>query len=196
MSAAPIQGDRSVRRVQECEMGNLVADVMLARAADQGVLIAIANSGGLRASIDAGEVTMGEIITVLPFQNILAMFQISGQGVIDALENSASQVEGVVGRFAQVAGLKYTWDPKVAPNEGRIVEVLIAQDSGYGPNDPVALYSVVTNNYVRNGGDGYKMFRDGLNAYDYGPGLEVVLAEYMAAQGSYAPYLEGHILMK
>lgn len=193
MSAASIQGDRSVCRVQECEMGNLVADAMLARVADQGVQIAIANSGGLRASIDAGEVTMGEVLTVLPFQNTLATFQISGQGVIDALENSVSQVEEVAGRFAQVAGLKYTWDSKVAPNEGRIVEVLVAQDGGYGPIDPAALYSVVTNNYVRNGGDGYKMFRDGLNAYDYGPGLEVVLAEYMAAQGSYVPYLDGRI---
>ena len=67
MSAASIQGDRSVCRVQECEMGNLVADAMLARVADQGVQIAIANSGGLRASIDAGEVTMGEVLTVLPF---------------------------------------------------------------------------------------------------------------------------------
>ena len=49
---------------------------------------------------------------------------------------------------------------------------------------------------VRNGGDGYKMFRDGVNAYDYGPGLEVVLAEYMAEQGSYAPYLDGRISVK
>ena len=196
MSTAAIEGDRSVCRVQECEMGNLVADAMLARVADQGAKIAIANSGGLRASIDAGEVTMGEVLTVLPFQNTLATFQISGQGVIDALENSVSQVEEVAGRFAQVAGLKYTWDPKVAPNEGRIVEVLVAQDGGYVPIDPAALYSVVTNNYVRNGGDGYKMFRDGLNAYDYGPGLEVVLAEYMAEQGSYAPYLDGRISVK
>ena len=196
MSAAAIEGDRSVCRVQECEMGNLVADAMLARVADQGVQIAIANSGGLRASIDAGEVTMGEVLTVLPFQNTLATFQISGQGVIDALENSVSQVEEVAGRFAQVAGLKYTWDPKVAPNEGRIVEVLVAQNGDYEPIDPAALYSVVTNNYVRNGGDGYKMFRDGLNAYDCGPGLEVVLAEFMAAQGCYGPYPDGRISVK
>ena len=78
MSPASIQGDRSVCRVQECEMGKLVADAMLARVADQGVQITIANSGALRTSIDAGEVTMGEVLTVLPFQNTLATFQISG----------------------------------------------------------------------------------------------------------------------
>ena len=40
------------------------------------------------------------------------------------------------------------------------------------------------------------MFREGLNAYDYGPGLEVVLAEYMAKQGAYVPYLDGRIASK
>jgi 5''-nucleotidase/2'',3''-cyclic phosphodiesterase and related esterases len=65
ITAAAIECDRSVCRVQECEMGNLVSVSMLARVADQGVQIAIANSGGLRASINAGEVTMGEVLTVL-----------------------------------------------------------------------------------------------------------------------------------
>ena len=80
-----------------------------------------------------------------------------------------------------------------APNEGRIVEVLVAQGNGFVPIDPTATYMAVSNNYVRNGGDGYKMFRSAQNAYDYGPGLEVVLADYMAAQGSYVPYLDGRI---
>ena len=135
-ASASIEGDRSVCRVQECEMGNLVADAMLARVADQGAQIAIANSGGLRASIDPGEVTMGEVLTVLPFQNTLSTFEISGQGVIDALENGVSQVEEVKGRFPQVAGMTFTWDPSVAPNEGRIVEVMVAKDGGFEAIDP------------------------------------------------------------
>ena len=195
-ASAVIEGDRAVCRVQECEMGNLVADAMLDRVSDQGVTIAIANSGGLRASIDAGDVTMGEVLTVLPFQNTLATFEISGQGVIDALENGVSQVEEVKGRFPQVAGLRFTWDANVAPNEGRVTEVMVATGDSFVPINPSATYSVVTNNYVRNGGDGYKMFRAGMNAYDYGPGLEVVLADYMAAQGGYSPYLDGRIAQK
>jgi 5'-nucleotidase len=63
------------------------------------VTIAIANSGGLRASIDAGEVTMGEVFTVLPFQNTLSTFQIDGAGVIAALENGVSQIEEVKAAF-------------------------------------------------------------------------------------------------
>ena len=195
-SSGVIEGDRKICRVQECEMGNLVADAMLDRVADQGVTIAIANSGGLRASIDAGDVTMGEVLTVLPFQNTLATFQILGQVLIDALENGVSQVEEVAGRFPQVAGLRFVWNSNVAPNEGRVSDVLVAMGGVFEPIDPEATYAVVTNNYVRTGGDGYKMFREGLNAYDYGPGLEVVLAEYMAKQGAYVPYLDGRIASK
>ena len=189
-SGGLLVGDREVCRVEECSLGNLIADAMLARVKDQGIQIGIANSGGIRASIDEGEVTMGEVMTVLPFQNTLATFQTKGQVIIDALENGVSQVEEAKGRFPQVAGLTFTWDPKVAPNEGRIVEVLV----GGEPIDPDATYGVVTNNFVRNGGDGFSMFTtDAMNVYDFGPDLADVLAEYMAAQGPVMPMLDGRI---
>ena len=191
-----VNGDRAVCRIAECPMGNLVADAMLDRVKDQGVTIAIQNGGGLRASIDAGEVTMGEVLTVLPFQNTLSTFQVSGQAIIDALENGVSQVEEVKGRFPQVAGLKFVWDPSVAPNEGRVQEVMVMKDGEFAPIDPSATYSVASNNYVRNGGDGYKMFKSADNAYDFGPDLADVTAEFMAAQGDYAPYTDGRIERK
>ena len=183
-----IEGDRSVCRAVECPMGNLIADAMLDRVADQGIQIAIQNGGGIRASIDAGEVTMGEVLTVLPFQNTLSTFTVSGQTIIDALENGVSQVEEGAGRFPQVAGMAFTWDPKAEPG-ARIVSVTV----GGAPIDPAASYGVVSNNYVRNGGDGYKMFVDATDAYDFGPDLADVTAEYMAAKGPYAPYTDGRI---
>ncbi|NVK30923.1 MAG: 5'-nucleotidase C-terminal domain-containing protein [Gammaproteobacteria bacterium] len=192
-TAAPVDGSRDNCRTQECEMGNLVADAMLARVKDQGVSIAIQNGGGLRASIDAGEVTMGEVLTVLPFQNTLATFTATGADIIAALENGVSQVEEGAGRFPQVAGVKFTWDPTGVAGESRVTSVMVQGDSGFEPIDPAAEYGVVTNNYVRNGGDGYKMFRSAKNAYDFGPGLEDVLAEYLANAGDYTPYLDGRI---
>jgi 5'-nucleotidase len=195
-AAEAIEGDRAICRIQECAMGNLIADAMLDRVKDQGISISIANSGGIRSSIDAGEVTMGEVLTVLPFQNTLSTFQVSGQTIIDALENGVSQVEEVKGRFPQVAGLKYSWDIKVTAGEGRISDVMVASGDGYAPIDPAATYGVVSNNYVRGGGDGYKMFRDAENAYDYGPDVADVLAEYMAKSGAYKPYLDGRITAK
>ncbi len=188
-AAAPIEGDRSVCRVEECPMGNLVADSMLERVKDQGIQIAFANSGGIRASIDGGPVTKGEVLTVLPFQNTLSTFEAKGSTLLAALENGVSQVEDVAGRFPQVAGMTYKWDPAAEPGS-RIVEVMV----GDAPLDPEATYGVVTNNYVRNGGDGYKMFEtEGMNAYDFGPDLADVLAEYMAEIGPVNPMVEGRI---
>ncbi len=190
-----IVGDRNVCRVQECGMGNLVAEAQLDRVADQGVTISFANSGGLRASIDAGDITMGEVLTVLPFSNTLATFKISGAGVVAALEYGLSQIEDVAGRFPQVAGLKYSFD-KTAEKGSRLVgDVLVKDGDNWVPIDPAAEYGVVTNNYVRGGGDGYDMFAtDAIDAYDFGPPLEQVLADYIAKQGgTYTPFTDGRI---
>jgi 5'-nucleotidase len=189
----PIEGDRSVCRAMECPMGNLVADAMLARVADQGITIAFQNGGGLRASIDAGEITMGEVLTVLPFQNTLSTFEATGQDLIDALENGVSAVEEGAGRFPQVAGMKFTWDPAAEPG-ARVTEVMVAEGDSFVPIDPAATYGVVTNNYVRNGGDGYGMFAgDDKNAYDFGPDLADVTAAYLMENGPYQPYTDGRI---
>lgn len=191
-----INGNRDSCRAVECEMGNLIADAMLDRVADQGVTIAIQNGGGIRASIDAGEVTMGEVLTVLPFQNSLATFQISGAGVIAALENGVSQVEEGAGRFPQVAGMQYTFDA-AADAGSRVSDVMVMDGDAWAAIDPDWIYSVVTNNYVRGGGDGYSIFAtDSMNAYDYGPSLEDVVAAYMAENGDYTPYLDGRITAK
>ena len=189
--AEAIDGERGNCRAQECSMGNLVADAMLDRVKDQGIDVAIANSGGLRASIDAGEVTMGEVLTVLPFQNTLSTFQVTGAQLIEALENGVSQHEEGAGRFPQVAGMSFAFDPK-AEAGSRISDVMVAGE----PIDLEKTYGAVSNNYVRNGGDGYAMFKDAANAYDYGPDLADVTAEYLAKDGTYKPYTDGRITMK
>jgi 5''-nucleotidase/2'',3''-cyclic phosphodiesterase and related esterases len=192
-STGPIEGDRKVCRVEECSMGNLVADAMVDRVKDQGVTIAIQNGGGLRASIDGGPVTMGEVLTVLPFQNTLSTFQLKGSDIIAALENGLSQIEEGGGRFPQVSGLKFTFD-KSKPAGSRVVSVEVKEGDGFAPIDPAKVYNVATNNFMRAGGDGYSIFSSaGLNAYDYGPGLETVVADYIAAHSPYEPYTDGRI---
>ncbi len=196
-SAEAIEGDRERCRVEECQMGNLVADAMLDRVKAQGISIAIMNSGGVRASMDEGEITMGEILTVLPFQNTLATFQLKGSDVVAALENGVSQVEEVKGRFPQVAGLKFTWDANVEPNAGRITEVMVSVDGSWEMIDPDAMYGVVSNDYLRSGGDGYKIFETNAElAYDFGPSLDLVLADYLSANKPYAPIIDGRIVKK
>ncbi|QLF68108.1 5'-nucleotidase C-terminal domain-containing protein [Peteryoungia desertarenae] len=192
-TTAAIEGSRDVCRATECAMGNLVADAMVDRLKDQGITIAIQNGGGLRASIDAGTVTMGEVLTVLPFQNTLASFQIKGSDIVTALENGVSQVEEGAGRFTQVSGLKYSFD-KSKPAGSRIVSVEVKEGDSFVPLDPEKLYGVATNNYMRGGGDGFDIFETaGMNAYDFGPGLETVVADYITKNSPYTPYTDGRI---
>lgn len=195
-AAEPIDGSRDHCRAGECAMGNLVADAMLARGAAQGVQIAIQNGGGLRASIDGGEITMGEVLTVLPFQNTLATLQLKGSEIVESLESGVSRVEEGAGRFPQVAGLRFTWTPDRPAGEGRIVKVEVADgDGGWDPIDPNASYLVATNNFMRRGGDGYALFAsNAVNPYDYGPNMEDVVVEHLLSlDGPYQPFLDGRI---
>lgn len=194
-ATAAIEGSREICRAMECAMGNLVSDAMLDRVKGEGVTIAIQNGGGLRASIDAGEITMGEVLTVLPFSNTLATFQLTGADIVASLENGLSDIENGAGRFPQVAGLKYSFD-KTKPAGSRLVgDVLTEENGAWVKLDPAKTYSLVTNNFVRGGGDGYALFgSNALNAYDFGPPLENVLADYIASKGgSYTPYTDGRI---
>lgn len=191
---ADIDGSRESCRAGECPMGDLVAEAMRDRVKGQGVTIALQNGGGLRASIQGGEVSKGDVLAVLPFQNTLSTFNIPGAGIVAALENGVSQVEEGGGRFPQVAGLKFSWDPSVAPNAGRIKEVLVFEGGAWVPIAPKKIYTVATNNFMRNGGDGYVALRDqGTEAYDFGPNLEDVLGDYLAKHPDYVPGTDGRI---
>ncbi|MBR9653106.1 bifunctional metallophosphatase/5'-nucleotidase [Thalassovita aquimarina] len=190
-TAEEIIGVKTECRAVECAMGNLIADAMLDRVKDQGIEIAIQNGGGIRASIDAGPVTMGEVLTVLPFQNTLSTFQVTGATILEALENGVSQIEDGAGRFPQVAGMTFAFD-KSQPAGSRISDVMV----GGEPLQMEKVYGVVSNNFVRNGGDGYGMFRDAMNVYDFGPDLADVTAEYIAKHSPFKPYKDGRITAK
>ncbi len=193
-ATAAIDGGRVTCRAEECAMGDLVADAMLDRVRNQGVTIALTNGGGLRASINAGPITMGDVIAVLPFQNTLATFQLSGKDIVASLENGLSQIRTGAGRFPQVAGLRYSFDKSVAPNAGRVKSVEVREGDAWKPIDPDKLYLVVSNNFMRAGGDGYALLRDNArNAYDYGPGLDEALVGYLQKHRPYKPFTDGRV---
>jgi len=190
-----INGSRDACRVRECSMGNLIADALLDRVKDQGVSIAIQNGGGIRASIDPGIITMGEVLTVLPFQNTLATFELSGADIVAALESAVSQVEEGKGRFPQIAGMKLTWTRSVAPGQGRVKDVWVNESGKWVAIDDKKTYTVVSNNFLRGGGDGYEIFASkAQRAYDFGPGLENVVADYLKARSPYQAYTDGRIV--
>jgi 5'-nucleotidase len=155
-AAVALNGSRADVRTRETNLGNLVAEAMLAGARQDGAQIAITNGGGIRASIPAGPVTVGQVLEVLPFGNTLALTTISGADLKLALENGVSQVETGAGRFPQIAGFRFAFDP--AKPAGQRVTAVTFNDQ---PVDPAASFRVVTNNFMLAGGDGYRALASG-----------------------------------
>lgn len=193
-------GDRSVCRVEECNLGNLIADAV---QAETGAQIVFQNGGGIRADIDEGTVTLGEVLTVLPFGNLVSTLELKGSDVVAALENGVSTIAlddagmvqrgGAAGRFPQVAGLRFSVDPTLEAGS-RVSNVEVWVDGAWAPLDPEAVYTVATNDFMRRGGDGYTMFAENaINPYDFGRPLDQVLADYITANGPVAPEVEGRI---
>ncbi len=149
-TVGPLDSRRNIVRAQESAMGNLIADAM---RDSTGADIAITNGGGIRADkqYTAGQtLTRRDILSELPFGNVTVLTKVSGQNVIDALENGFSMVEQGAGRFPQVSGIKVTADLKQMPGK-RVVSVEINGK----PIDPKATYKVATNDFMLGGGDGY-----------------------------------------
>tara|TARA_B110000261_G_scaffold73872_1_gene85726 strand:+ start:1801 stop:3435 length:1635 start_codon:yes stop_codon:yes gene_type:complete len=192
--ASSLNGNRDVCRVQECDMGNMIADAMRASSIDKGYSIALMNSGGIRASLDAGEVTLGEVMTILPFQNTLATFKVTGKQLLAAIENGVSKHEDGSGRFPQVSGMRFTFDLSEPANDGRVTSIEIEESNGsWGPLNLYGTYGMVSNNFIRAGGDGYKMFRSATDIYDFGPDLADVIADYVRDNPGYTGFTNNRI---
>ncbi|GEN54518.1 cell wall-binding repeat-containing protein [Halobacillus faecis] len=193
-----LNGERSDVRQGETNLGNLITDSMLAKAqkAVPETTIAIQNGGGIRASISEGDITMGEVLTTMPFGNQLVTLELTGEQLMASLENGVSDLENMGGRFAQVSGLKYTFD-RNQPAGDRIVEVQTKTDDGYKALDMNGTYTVATNAFIADGGDGYESFAEAkangkmkeLFFVDY-----EVFNEYLEEQGTVSPEVEGRII--
>ena len=188
-----LNGDRAVCRIQECDMGNMITDAMRAAGMEKGYSIALANSGGIRASLDAGQVTLGEIMTILPFQNTMSTFKVTGKQLLAAIENGVSQVEDGSGRFPQVSGMRFSFDASKPANE-RVTSIEIEESNGtFSALNLYGTYGMVSNNFIRAGGDGYKMFRSATDIYDFGPDLADVVVDYIKANPGYSGFTDNRI---
>jgi 2',3'-cyclic-nucleotide 2'-phosphodiesterase (5'-nucleotidase family) len=120
--------------------------------AESGADFTITNGGGIRASIKAGNVTVGDVITVLPFTNIITVCEIKGSEVYAALEHGYSLLPATNGAFSQT-DLQVVYNRFGAPGK-RILRVLLNGKA----IDKNATYKVATNDFMAAGGDGYSMF--------------------------------------
>ena len=189
-----LDAERERIRTEETNLGNLICDAILWKTEALGAQIALQNGGGIRASIPAGPVTMGQVLEVLPFGNAITIVEVTGHELLKALENGISLVDDGAGRFAHVAGLRYRYDPAEARGD-RILEVELwnPEAEAYTPIRPDAVFTVATNSFLANGGDEYTMFAEARVRYDTGFLISDSLAEYLSAQGTVAPVVTGRI---
>jgi len=186
----PLVGDKPLIRTQETNLGDLVADTMR-WAAGPDVQIALMNGGGIRwhLTFPAGPITRGDVYNLLPFGNVLVMMDLTGAQIREALENGVSQWELAAGRFPQVSGLSFTFDP-TKPVGSRVVNVWV----GSVPLDETAVYRLATNDFLAAGGDGYTVLTQGTNYVSTGTTLMDYMVNYLKAFSPVSPAVEGRIV--
>ncbi|MDR7432458.1 MAG: 5'-nucleotidase C-terminal domain-containing protein, partial [Armatimonadota bacterium] len=188
-TTVPLDARNVTVRQQESNLGNFIADVMRAAV---GADVAITNGGGIRtnALFPAGRITRKDVLAWLPFGNVVVKVAVTGAVIRQALENGVSQWEQVAGRFPQVSGLRYTFNP-TRPVGSRILEVRV----GDRPLDEAATYTVATNDFMLRGGDGYAMLATGqvlVSPVD-GPVMANAVMEAIQRLRTISPRVEGRI---
>ena len=190
-----LDGDRPRVRSEETNLGDVIADAMLWKTRSLGTRAALMNGGGIRASISQGSISMGQVLEVLPFGNCIEVVTLTGAALSEALENGVSQVEAGAGRFPQVGGLRFTFEP-AAPSGSRIrqVELWDTTTQAYRAVAPDEHVILATNDFLADGGDGYAALAEGADRYDTGWLLSDTLAEYIQAMSPLRIGTEGRIL--
>lgn len=195
-----LDGSRALVRTQETAYGSLIADAILASAPGDAD-IALANGGGIRNDvvIPAGsDITRLDLFNTLPFANFVSTVTgVTPERLRQVLENAVSRVEFVDGRFAQVAGLTFSYDP-TAPAGGRIDDVTVGATpyviDGVVQAAPDLRVAVV--NFLANGGDGYPLDDLGVenSATTYQQALEDYIAVTLGGTVVVDPGLTGRIV--
>lgn len=145
-------------RTRETNIGNFIADVMRAGSKAD---VAFVNSGALRADaiIPKGSLRLRDLLSILPMMDELCLLEISGEHLVAILHNSVSQYPRLEGRFLQVSGLSFTFDPNVS-SDRRVVESSVLV--GGKPISGIAKYRVCTLNYLRKGKDGFDLLKSAM----------------------------------
>jgi 5'-nucleotidase len=188
-----LDGENDNIRRGETNLGNMIADAVLEKVKAAGADIVIVNSGGIRISVPAGNITREKLMEVLPFENYLVLVDITGEQLVAALENGVSQAEEFKGRFPQVAGIRFTWNSANEPGK-RIVSVDVQTESGYVPLNENAVYRVVVNDYLYSGGDGFTVFQQGSNYINAGFTYFEIMLDYFMKNSPVAPQTDGRII--
>ncbi len=182
-----LDGERGTVRLKESNLANAIADSLRELT---GSDFAIQNGGGVRASVKAGDLTIKDIYTVLPFDNLVVSVELTGRQVWEVLEHGVSAYPAAAGQFLQVSGLEYTFDASKPPYS-RVQSVT----SNGKPIELDRLYTMAANDFLTGGGDKFTMFLDMRRVIVTKSFLRDVFSEYIIKHGTIAPELEGRIVI-
>ncbi len=189
-----LNGERDPgNRTEETNLGDFAADAILwaSRQAlgEEAVDVALTNGGGIRATVEAGDITMNTMKTVFPFGNEVATIDLTGAELLEALEAATCSTPTAIGAFPQVSGMSFTIDVSVPYENGpqytdstyyapakpgsRIQDVTVNGEA----LDLEATYTLATNDFTAAGGDTYGVFV-GKTVYKTGVALEDALVSY------------------
>ena len=171
--AATVLGEAAValhRRRPEATIGDFICDAM---RADSKADIAMQNPGGMRAELDAGPITRGDVYAVMPFDNTIVTLELSGELVKLAIEQA---LRG--DRITQVSGLRFVIDTS-KPELEKVISMTLADGS---PFDRRKTYRVAVNNFMATGGDRYDALTQGRNKLDTGRLIRDAMEDWVKAQ--------------
>ena len=179
-------------RTQETNLGDLITDALVWGAEQQGETVdaAITNGGGIRATIEAGDITKKDVNTVLPFGNTLSIIKITGTELLEVLEASTFCTPEAIGGFPQVSGIEFTVDTTKGYDQGdeypgttyfapKTINRVTIQTVGGKDFDPAATYTIATNDFMASGGDTYYRFVNATANYDLGIPMDEVVMDYI-----------------
>ncbi|XP_078141304.1 mannosylglucosyl-3-phosphoglycerate phosphatase-like [Centroberyx gerrardi] len=149
-----LDGRYATVRREECNLGNLITNAMLEATHAE---VAILNSGTLRSDRihPAGPLTMHDLMQILPMKDLVLVAEATGQQLYEGLENSVKNHPALDGRFLQVAGIQFGFDPKGKPGRRVVIETVKVQGESLDMN---RIYLVAMKEYLTKGKDGYGMF--------------------------------------
>lgn len=155
LGTTEVELDQTTCQQQECLLGDFMADAMLAYRQNNtdNVDFALINAGGIRATIDEGDITRGEVLTSFPFGNAIVQVEIDGKALWEALEGIVTGVnvangEEVTSFFQVSSGIKVEYNPE-NDNNTKLIAVTI----GGEPLNNDTTYQMVTLDFIAGGGD-------------------------------------------
>lgn len=147
---------RQMVRYAETNAGDLVTDALREYTMAD---VAMYNGGGIRNGIDSGEVKVGDVIAMLPYNNKVGVLKVTGRQLVATLEKCCGYSPVEVGEFPQVAGMRFTLQHG-SPNMVTDVEVFDRETGCYLPVESDKVYTVASMEYIISGGGFYNMLGD------------------------------------